>query len=86
MSAGLVADAIRGALHSDNAAYRKTVNVTDGLFEIAHALDRLANAIGRLGNADAATPMGAIEAFGAHIGEKLDALTGAIESLSGDPR
>lgn len=58
---------------------------TDGIFAIAYALLRLANAqsdtathLKYLGNGNASTPMGAIEAFGAHIGEKLDALTAAI--------
>jgi hypothetical protein len=53
----------------------------DGLFAIAFALLRLADAqraiathIKYLGTGDAATTMGAIEFLGAHIGEKLDAL------------
>ena len=37
-----------------------------------------------LGNGDAATSMGAIEAFGMHIGEKLDRLAEAIESIGGE--
>jgi hypothetical protein len=62
----------------------------DGLFAIAFALLQLVEAqqeiayqIKKLGNADAATPMGAIEAFGAHIGEKLDALAGAVSEGNG---
>lgn len=58
---------------------------TDGSFAIAYALLRVANAqadtathLKYLGNGDAATPMGAIEAFGAHIGEKLDAIAVAL--------
>ena len=50
-------------------------------YAIAYALLKLANAteslsiwVKYLGNGDAATPMGAIEAFGKHIGEKLDEL------------
>lgn len=53
----------------------------DGQFAIACALMTIARSIDRLGNADAATPMGAIEAFGLHIGEKLDALTNVIGEL-----
>jgi hypothetical protein len=58
---------------------------TDGEFAIAYALLRLAAAqqnaathLKYLGNGHAATSMGAIEAFGLHIGEKLDALTIAL--------
>lgn len=61
---------------------------TNGEYAIAYALLKLADAqqstayqIRNLGNADAATPMGALEAFGLHIGEKLDALTLAIGDL-----
>lgn len=43
------------------------------LFSITHALDRL-------GNGNAATPMGAIEGLGMHIGEKLERLAEALES------
>lgn len=58
---------------------------TDAGYAIAYALlksaeaqDRLAVWVKYLGNGDAATQMGAIEAFSAHIGEKLDGLTDAI--------
>jgi hypothetical protein len=58
---------------------------TDAGYAIAHALMRLADAQGEvaqhikyLGNGNASTSMGAIEAFGLHIGEKLDALTDAL--------
>ena len=54
----------------------------DGAYAIACAIMALTRAIDRLGNADAITPMGAIEAFGLHIGEKLDALTNAISELN----
>ena len=57
----------------------------NGLFAIAYALLRVAEATNRiadqlkwLGNGDACTPMGAIEAYGKHIGEKMDELASAI--------
>jgi hypothetical protein len=56
----------------------ESANIVDGLFAIARAGDRIADALHALGNADAVTPMGAIEGFGAHIGEKLDALIATI--------
>jgi hypothetical protein len=56
-------------------------NMVDALFAIADALNGVARQIRDLGNGDAATPMGAIEAFGMHIGEKIDALASAVGSL-----
>lgn len=53
------------------------------LLELAEAQKSLATHVKYLGNGDAATPMGAIEAFGAHIGEKLDALVEAIYESNG---
>jgi hypothetical protein len=55
-------------------------------FAIAFALLQLADAqkstamwIKHLGNGDASTTFGAIEGFGMHIGEKLDALVEAMQ-------
>lgn len=56
----------------------------DGQFAIAVGLLAVARAIKNLGNGDAATSMGAIEAFGMHVGEKMDALTSAIHSAADD--
>jgi hypothetical protein len=63
----------------------------DGAFAIAFALMRLAkqqertaNALNRLGLADAATPMGAIEALGVMIKEGADRIASAIEEHSPD--
>lgn len=55
-------------------------NVVDGLFAIARNLDGLTRAIRDLGNADASTPMGAIEALGLVMKEGLDSVAAAIES------
>lgn len=75
------AAAIREALISPNEHDQnlEPANVVDGLFAIARALHAVARELRDLGNGDAATPMGAIEAFGDHIGQKLDALTQAID-------
>jgi hypothetical protein len=51
--------------------------IAAGLFAIANAQRAAAH---HLGNGDAATSMGAIEAFGKHIGEKIDTLADAIVS------
>lgn len=56
-----------------------TGNVADGLFAIAHSLDGVARAIRDLGNADATTPMGAIEALGLELKEGLGRVAAAIE-------
>ena len=55
--------------------------ITDeGLSEIADAIVKLADAIDRLGHNRAATPMGASEAFGDHIGKKMDDLVCALSN------
>jgi hypothetical protein len=50
----------------------------DGTYAIAYALLELAYHVKYLGNGNAATQMGALEAFGLHLGEKLDALADAL--------
>lgn len=50
--------------------------------DIVIAARIIARAIDRLGNADAVTPMGAIEGLAAHLGEKLDALTNAMNEIA----
>jgi hypothetical protein len=57
-------------------------NNGDGKFAIAVALLDIAKALYALGNGNAATQMGAIEAFGDHIGKKLDDLTGALHGMA----
>lgn len=65
----------------------------DGMFAIAYAILQLAqttqnvaSALNRLGTADAATPMGALEAHGKHMGECLEAfghqIAGALEDAA----
>lgn len=58
---------------------------SDSGYAIAHAVLKLASAqeslavhVKYLGNGDAATTMGAIEAFGMHLGEKIDILADAL--------
>jgi hypothetical protein len=60
--------------------------MTGAFLEVAKSIDRLARAVRDLGNGDAATPMGAIEAFGAHIGEKMDAAAMLIADALSSPR
>ena len=54
----------------------------DGQYAIAYALLRVARAIDRLGNADAATPMGGMEALGKVVGDQLEAIASALGSLA----
>ena len=49
---------------------------------VADALMSAAINLKYLGNGDAATQMGAIEALGAHIGEKIDGMSTAISELA----
>lgn len=50
--------------------------------EIAEAIASVGRAIDRLGNADAATPMGGLEALGAVMKEGCDHIAGAIDRLA----
>jgi len=54
--------------------------VAAGLFAIAAQLQLVAVQLKYLGNGDAATTMGAMEALGMHLGEKLEAAGQAIAS------
>ncbi len=62
----------------DATPYGGAELIAYAIMRLAVAADRLATQVKYLGNGDAATPMGAIEAFGLHIGEKLDAMTDAL--------
>lgn len=57
------------------------VNIVDGLFAIAHSNHEIAGALQRLGNADAATPMGAIEALGKIHAEGMEEIASAISGI-----
>ena len=54
------------------------LTIEDGLFAIAASLDRVAHAIHRLGNADAMTPFGGMEALGMAITEAADRIASAL--------
>ena len=68
-----LAEAIRSTLISPNESDQnfEAANVVDGLFAIARAIDGLAYQLKMLGNGDAATKMGAIEALGKTVSEAL---------------
>lgn len=57
-------------------------NVADGLFAIARSIELVAGSIDRLGTADAATPMGAIEALIVGLRENSERTAEAIESVA----
>lgn len=75
-----IAKAIVHTLQSVNESDRnlEAANVVDGLFECSRALHRIADALQRLGNADASTPMGGLEALGAVHKEGYELLASAI--------
>ena len=56
----------------------EAVNIVDGLLAIAAAIGSLARAIDRLGTADAATPMGAIEILSMEIKDGFSNLASAV--------
>ena len=55
-----------------------SANVVDGLFAIARGLESVAQAIHKLGFADASTPMGAIESATVEIRDELDSIACSI--------
>ncbi|HEY4153536.1 MAG TPA: hypothetical protein VGM38_09465 [Pseudolysinimonas sp.] len=57
-----------------------TSEIAYAILRLAHATEDLAVHLKYLGNGNAATQMGAIEAFGKHMGEKLDAIADALSS------
>jgi hypothetical protein len=73
---------VRAQMPASATANTDQASIVDGLLAIARALDGVAHAIHRLGNADAFTPMGAIEAYGKHMGEKMDSLIDAIREVA----
>ena len=64
-----------------------TTEPTDNAEAIQQGAERIAHALNRLGNADAATPMGGLEAHGKAILDSSERLAGAIEEAqqSGEP-
>jgi hypothetical protein len=79
-----VQDLVYSALTTDaerNEAGEEGANVVDGLFAIARALERVGRAIDRLGNADAATPMGGLEALGGVLKDGMEQMASAISGL-----
>ena len=67
---------VKEVLTTEPFAEPDVVNVVDGLFAIADALNSCADALNRLGIADASTPFGAIEALARVIEEGFDRLSG----------
>ena len=70
-------DEIAEQLYSVNESDRngEPANVVDAIFAVARSLDRL-------GNADAGTAMGGLEALGAAVSKASENISGAIEHLA----
>ena len=79
-----VAEALRETLISPNVGHSnfEPANVVDALDSISASLRGIAKALHALGNADASTPMGAIEAFGAVVEESADKLAGGLHAIA----
>jgi len=60
----------------------RIVNVVDALFAIADAINKNAYALHQLGNGNAATEMGAIEAMSIKIHSGQEAIAAALNGLS----
>lgn len=57
---------------------REAANVVDGLFAIARGLEMVSKSIERLGTADAATPMGAVEMLSKEVRDGLERISASI--------
>jgi hypothetical protein len=62
--------------------YMPVSEVASALIEVAEAIDGVARALRALGNGNASTPMGAIEALGAVIKESIGGLALSIETIA----
>jgi hypothetical protein len=65
-------------------SWEKRADKGDGQFAIAVALLDVAYQLRSLGNGDAASPMGAIEGLAAHLGEKIDGISSALNTIAGE--
>jgi hypothetical protein len=80
-----IAEAILASSRTEYRRYPQpgeTVNVADALFEVADALKEIAHALDRLGNGDAMTSMGAMEAHGKTVSDAIHALAQASSDKS----
>ena len=79
-----LADAVRETLISPNVADSnlEPANVVDVIANGANGLFSIAEALQRLGNADASTPMGGLEALGASIKNAGAKLAGSLDNIA----
>ncbi len=69
-------------LIEEKAHHSQGYSIAYAILMLADATDRNASALRALGNADAATPMGAMEAFGLVVKEGLEQVAGSIDNIS----
>ena len=67
---------------ADSIAYAFTDEHHNGDENVVDAINRLARSIVLLGNADAATPMGGMEALGKSMQDSANTIASAIERLA----
>ena len=77
-----VEDILRRTLFADPNGDHSQQNLVDGLFAIAESLSGLTRALRALGNADACTPMGAIEAYSVVVREAGERIAGALQDVA----
>lgn len=79
-----IAKAMKQTPISSNESTRagEPANVVDALFAIARSIDGLAYQVKYLGNGDAASPMGAIEALGATVKEGMSGVADALNEIA----
>jgi len=74
-----VADILRETVFADPEGPHRNRGIADALFALSDGLTRV---LRDLGNGNAATPMGAIEAHGVAVREAADSIAGALRGIA----
>lgn len=75
-------EAVQLGLDAEDPRERAGALIALGLLDLAQATRGVTASIHALGNADAMTPMGAIEALGAVIKEGMDSVADSVGSIA----
>lgn len=69
-------------MHSYDEKSSENKNVAMALYAMANELSQIANALNRLGFADASTPMGALEAHGALMAQAAKGISSSLDGIA----
>lgn len=72
---------LENAIRDECEAGKPSFAIAYGLVRVAAAGEAIAHAIHRLGTADAATPLGAVEVLSGEVGRMADAIASVAEAI-----